>query len=89
MKILVDTTESKIAKISLYDGETLVEQSIGSSPVPLISQILEKHHLQTDEVDYQLVNKPGSYTGLKVGASVVNALTFANGKTDLVFPDYE
>lgn len=88
MKILIDTTVSKKATVSLFRGQKLITQKEGDSPLELIAKILKENQLTIKEVDFELKNEPGSYTGLKVGAAIVNALNFTLGKKEMVTPKY-
>jgi tRNA A37 threonylcarbamoyladenosine modification protein TsaB len=89
MKILIDTTVSKKATVTLFDADLEIASEKGADALVLVSKVLKVHKLKLDEVDFELKNEPGSYTGLKVGASVVNTLNFLKGKTDLVIPQYQ
>ena len=89
MKILIDTTVSKAATVTLFEGNKEILTKKGTDALVLVEAILKENNLEFEEVDFELLNQPGSYTGLKIGASLVNALNFAKGQKDLVFPDYE
>lgn len=44
----------------------------------LIEKLLQKTGIRPEEIDeVKVKNGPGSYTGLKVGVSIANALSFA------------
>ena len=103
MNILkIDTSDSKKITVGLeIDGKTYClsskTQALKAQAVlPLIEKIIHKHKLNIVEVDKIYVNKgPGSYTGLKVGVAIANALSFSLGipindkKTgDIVIPEY-
>lgn len=85
MKILyLDTSDSSniTAKIEI-DGNAFEEVSTTKTQRPesiliLIEKLLEKTGSTLSEIDsIQIKRGPGSYTGLKVGVSVANALSFA------------
>lgn len=95
MILHINTKDQKKVKVSLKkDGKvwkSLSEQNAYGSQVllPLIKKIVDVNSLTAIEVE----TGPGSFTGLRVGVSVANALGFSlgipvNGKvreTDLVY----
>ena len=100
--LLIDTSDNKKIKIGLkIDKKSFY---LNSNPTALKSQavlilidkLLKKHGLQIKDVTQIEVNLcPGSFTGVRVGVSVANALGFSlkipvNGKKvgDLVEPLY-
>lgn len=100
--LLIDTSDNKKIKIGLKIDKKAFY--LNSKPTALKSQVvlilidklLKKHGLQIKDVTQIQVNLgPGSFTGVRVGASVANALGFSlkipvNGKKvgDLVEPLY-
>ena len=88
MKILVDTTISKQATVSFFKDSKPVVQKIGTDALTLISEILKEQNLKWEDVDFELRNEKGSYTGLKVGATLVNTLNFLKGQDKSVIPEY-
>lgn len=88
MKILIDTTISKKATVSLYNDKQLISGKSGDSALELVDQFIKENKLTLSGLEFELKNEPGSYTGLKVGASLVNALNFVNGKKALITPKY-
>lgn len=100
MILLINTKDRKKIEVALKSGEKIVasksaENDFGSQVLlNLIVEILKDNGLEFKQLTSIEVEKgPGSYTGLKVGASVANALGFSlnipvNGKkmeTDLVY----
>ncbi len=102
-KLIIDTADNKnvFARLDTPNGEFVARSDSKSqrpdSIVNLIEEVLKKGDVGLREIDEINVNKgPGSYTGLKVGVSVANALSFAldrkvNDKEigQLVDPSYE
>lgn len=85
--IYVDTRDSKKVIARLEKGGKKFECVSASqdnhpgSIVNLIEDVLKKGGVKASDIDEINVEEgPGSYTGLKVGASVSNALSFALNK---------
>ena len=86
MILKIDTKDQKLVKISLKENsedlDELVEENEFGSQVllPLIEKILKKNGLEFKDLKgIEVEIGPGSYTGLKVGVSVANALGFSLG----------
>lgn len=94
MKLYIDTSSNKEITIKL-DGKTY-KKKLGKSQelLSLIDAALRKSHkVLNDVTEIQINSGPGSFTGLRVGASVANALGWllkrpVNGKTVPVEPEY-
>ncbi len=92
MTIFINTSDPKLVIVSLKDGDQVVstmtkENQFGSQALlPLIDKLLIESNLDKKELTAVEVKEgPGSYTGLRVGASVAQAIGFAlnipvNGK---------
>lgn len=92
MILWINTADRKKIEVALKkDGEVLktksAENDFGSQVLlNLITEVLKESSLEFKDLQSIEVEKgPGSYTGLKVGASVANALGFSlkipvNGK---------
>lgn len=88
----IDTSRPKVVEIKLKKDKKVIdsltkEHEYGSQILlPLIDQLLRKNNLDyKDLTKIEVETGPGSFTGLRVGISVANALAFAlsipvNGK---------
>ncbi len=100
MILCIDTKDRKIIKISLKENGEVVkslseENEYGSQALlPLIERILKQEKLEYKDLEgIEVETGPGSFTGLRVGVSVANALGFSlgipvNGKkveTELIY----
>jgi tRNA threonylcarbamoyladenosine biosynthesis protein TsaB len=100
--LFIDTSDNKLIKVGLQidDKKYLVEQIVDKRRaqvvLPLLEQLLQKHKLTLQNITKIEVNPgPGSFTGLRVGVSIANALGFllkipVNGKKngEMVEPIY-
>lgn len=104
MILCIDTSDSQKTIIGLKTkdsklvDEVTAERKYGSQVIlPQITKILKKNKKKLSDLTTIEVNVgPGSYTGLRVGLAVANALAWAlklpiNGKKkgELVYPIYE
>lgn len=100
MILLINTKDRKKIEVTLKSGVKIIETKSAENDygsqvlLNLISGILKDNGLEFKQLtSIEVETGPGSYTGLKVGASVANALGFSlnipvNGKkmeTDLVY----
>lgn len=81
--LYIDTSSNQEIKVGLRIGQKKFEmrRRIGKEKaqavLPLIDKLLQKHNLELADLTNIEVNQgPGSFTGLRVGISVVNALGF-------------
>ncbi len=85
MKLLALDTTSAVATAAVFlDGVCLLEREADSSKkhaetaLPLIDSLLEEAKVSIREIDCFAVDiGPGSFTGVRIGVSLVNALAFA------------
>lgn len=82
--LLINTSSNQAIEVGLrINGkEYIKKQEIDSrraqAVLPMIDEILKKHNLELKDLEGIEVNTgPGSFTGLRVGATVANALSFA------------
>lgn len=97
-KLKIDTSNNLVTKIQL--GNTTLEEERKSpseqNVLELIEKIFKKEKLKLEDIDSIEINTgPGSFTGLRVGVSIVNALSFSgnisvNGKDigKITLPEY-
>ncbi len=81
--IRIDTSDNKQIIIQLVIDGKIIESFLKSTLLksdaclPLINDLLNKNKVDILEVDEIEVNQgPGSFTGLRVGASIANALGY-------------
>lgn len=100
--LFIDTSDNTKVKIGLgINGKKEVEffdsKKIKTQPsLVLISDVLKKNNLKPKDLTQIKINTgPGSYTGLRVGVAIANALSYllkipVNGKKigDLESPVY-
>lgn len=86
MVLHIDTKDQKAVKVSLKKEGKVVkslneENEYGSQVLlPLIEKLLKQQKLDYEDLEGIEVEKgPGSFTGLRVGVSVANALGFSLG----------
>ncbi len=96
----IDTSVMETASVAVVIGDDRFEKTSQSRimksqmVLPLIEDILFEHDLKfTDITKIQVAIGPGSFTGLRVGCAVANALGFllhvpVNGKRTLATPVY-
>ena len=99
MKLSIDTSDSKKTIVSI--GEKIFERKNSDLKsqklLELIDEALKKENIKLTDISEIEVNLgPGSFTGLRIGVSTANALSWAlkipvNGKSigQLVVPTYE
>lgn len=101
--LYIDSSDNKqiIVGLKIGNKKYLLKHKVDSKKaqviLPLIDKILQKHSLKLKNIGGIEVNTgPGSFTGLRVGISIVNALGFflkipINGKKvgKLAAPKYK
>ncbi len=98
--LFIDTSAVDTARVSLtVDGGTFEKKKESrmlksQTLLPLIGELLHEHsRALSDITDISVFLGPGSFTGLRVGCTVANALGMlldipVNGKRDLATPIY-
>ena len=82
--LLIDTTSNKEIKIGISRGrkDYFLKQKINhqkaQAVLPMIGKLLKKQGLGLEDLSLIEVNTgPGSFTGIRVGMAIANALSFA------------
>lgn len=86
MVLHINTKDQKVVVVSLKNEGKVIKslsegRMFGSQVLfPLIEKILNTKNLKPQDLDsIEVETGPGSFTGLRVGVSVANALGFALG----------
>ena len=99
--LFIDTTDREKAKISLSLGgkkKNIEEKKKNLSSqivLTLISKILKENKIEPRQLTEIKVSRgPGSFTGIRVGISIANALGYSlnipvNGKRQIASPRYK
>ena len=85
MKILAIETSTEYCSVALLENDSLIEEINDNTPYShnkkifsIINDILLKNNMTLEDVDLLAVGSgPGSFTGLRIGTSVVKALSYA------------
>ncbi|MBQ7667810.1 MAG: tRNA (adenosine(37)-N6)-threonylcarbamoyltransferase complex dimerization subunit type 1 TsaB [Clostridia bacterium] len=88
MKVLSVDTSSKVATVAvLRDGEIILEKESEDQKthsekiVPLVDSVLEEANLELKDIDeFCVCIGPGSFTGIRIGVSLVKAMAEALNK---------
>ncbi len=101
MKLYINTGSNEKTIVRLDDLELGEDSRIEHSQVvlPMIKELLAKENKKLEDLtEIEVFEGPGSFTGLRVGAAIANALGYAlkipvNGKKpwemEIVEPVYE
>ena len=84
MMLAVETTAAVASAALMQDGVLIDEREADAGKkhaetlLPLIDALLEENGFTIEQVDVFAVDVgPGSFTGVRIGVSLVNALAFA------------
>ena len=87
MMLAVETTAAVASAALMQDGVLVDEREADAGKkhaetlLPLIDKLLEENGVTISQIDLFAVDVgPGSFTGVRIGVSLVNALAFAAGK---------
>ena len=87
MMLALDTTATVATAAVFRDGILIAEREADAGKkhaetvLPMIEQLLEMNKTLISQIDYFAVDiGPGSFTGVRIGVSLVNALAFATEK---------
>lgn len=82
--LVIDTSSNQFISVGLQiDGKLdIIEQKIDTRKaqvvLPLFDKLLKRNNLKMSDISAIEVNTgPGSFTGIRVGISIANALSFA------------
>ena len=82
MKLFLNTTVAKKAVVSLIDQKgKVIATKKGEDPLIAIDALLKKTNTRLQDLEEISAHPgPGSFTGLRVGATIAQTLNFALGK---------
>ena len=92
-KIYLDTSKRYLNKVTLFEGDKVLDHKEGDiDVVTVIAELLSAHNLKPEDIFIDYFVGPGdSFTGLKIGAAIANTFNFATGKItskDVKLPNY-
>jgi len=96
-KIKIDASKRREKEVTLVElkgnTEAVVAEKRGDIDIVVaIKELLEENNIPIDNIDEFISNLgPGSFTGLKIGATIANVLNWALGKKtikELSVPEY-
>mgnify|MGYP001595787736 CR=1 FL=1 len=101
--LILDTSDNKKITVGLdingreYINTKKITSNKTQIILPMIDKILKKHSLESKDISEIQINAgPGSFTGIRVGLAIANALSFTlkipvNGKKvgEVILPIYK
>jgi tRNA A37 threonylcarbamoyladenosine modification protein TsaB len=87
MILYINTMEKNVVEIGFKNGDDFlllskitVERTQGEKLLPAIDKILKKNKFKLKDIEaVEVKNAGGSFTSLRIGVSIANALAFALG----------
>src|SRR5690606_41807975 len=93
MRLLAIETSSRIGSIALLDGSDVAERFIATPReqaelvLPLVDDLLGAHDIGLPDLDALVLGRgPGSFTGLRIAAAVVQGLAIAAARPGVAVP---
>lgn len=88
MKILAVDTTAKTSAVAITENEKLIASTVLNTPtthsvtlLPMIDALLKASMMTNDDIDiYACSAGPGSFTGVRIGVSLVKGLAFGSDK---------
>jgi len=93
MNIVIDARDRNLKIVNLVHSGKKVASVRSNDTITGINKLLRRQGISFKNIKkFEIVNEPGSFTGLKAGASIANALNYALGyikkPKDLINPNY-
>ena len=95
MRLLVDTVSQTNSLGFVSNDGSVINQSFDRRTesrfiLEVISQVLEKRRVETSEIQKLMVNVgPGSFTGIKVGLSIIQTFALVHGTECQAFTSFD
>ena len=88
MKVLAIDTSANVASVAICDGRKLIcEYTLNSGLIhsetmlSMVESALKSAHLSVDDIDvFACTVGPGSFTGVRIGVSIIKGLAFGKNK---------
>ena len=81
--LFIDTSSNKEIVVGLrsngkkFEKELKIDQNKAQVTLPMIDKIFKEHNVELSEItSVRVKTGPGSFTGVRVGISIANALSF-------------
>ena len=96
ISLFIDTTSNQEITVRLeiekkvFEQKVAIENNRTQVVLPTVQKLLEENHLSVHDINQVSIHPgPGSFTGVRVGAAIANALIFGLGlPQNLVEPQY-
>ena len=88
MKILAIDTSNKVASVSIFEDNELINEKISNEEkthseklLPMIDELLKEANISIENIDMFVVSVgPGSFTGIRIGVATVKGIAQALNK---------